>query len=76
MFKIKSPIDYDAIYKSIQDLGPSVHQEQLEEIKKLRELLADKPYSERHPIKWTLLILVIGGLITELIHLVADIAKG
>lgn len=72
----KSPIDYDAMNKALEDLGPNVHSEQLEEIKKLRELLENKSYSERHPIKWNLFLLAIGALLAELIRLLIDIAKG
>lgn len=68
-------VDYEAITKAFEDIEPNVHSQQLDEIKKLREIIENKSYQERHPIKWNVGMLIIGGLITELIRFLIEIAK-
>lgn len=71
----KSPIDYDAINKAIEDLGPSVNYKILEELQQLRTEKQNRSWAERNTGTFAIIIAFIGAVLGVLGTLLVEYLK-
>lgn len=71
----KSSIDYDAINKVIEDLGPSVNYKILEELQQLRTEKQNRSWAERNTGTFAIIIAFIGAVLGVLGTLLVEYLK-
>lgn len=71
----KSPIDYHAMNKVIEDLGPSVNYQILEELQRLRAEKQNRSWAERNTGTFAIIIAFIGAALGVLGTLLVEYLK-
>jgi hypothetical protein len=71
----KSPIDYDAMQKVLEDLEPSANYKILEELQQLRFEKQNRSWVERNTVVFSVIIALIGAVLGVLGTLLVEYLK-